>query len=101
MKVTLGSRPPCTKAEGAQFWFDAARKGLYLCAGSEWVSVLAGEAGPRIQMPQNPKHIEQLAACPRGKGYPEGLKGHFRERRATSLAGARQNNPAKPGHFSP
>ncbi|EDL31771.1 RIKEN cDNA C330046G03, isoform CRA_a [Mus musculus] len=43
MKVTLGSRPPCTKAEGAQFWFDAAQKGLYLCAGSEWVSVLAAK----------------------------------------------------------
>ncbi|XP_057553474.1 thrombospondin-type laminin G domain and EAR repeat-containing protein isoform X2 [Hippopotamus amphibius kiboko] len=41
MKVTLGSRPPCTKAEDAQFWFDASRKGLYLCVGSEWVSVLA------------------------------------------------------------
>lgn len=48
MKVTLGSRPPCTKAEGAQFWFDAARKELYLCVGTEWVSMLAGEAGPRI-----------------------------------------------------
>ncbi|KAB1283355.1 Thrombospondin-type laminin G domain and EAR repeat-containing protein [Camelus dromedarius] len=45
MKVTLGPRPPCTEAEDAQFWFDAGRKGLYLCVGSEWVSVLAGEAG--------------------------------------------------------
>ncbi|ERE86868.1 protein TSPEAR-like protein [Cricetulus griseus] len=43
MKVTLGSRPPCTKAEGVQFWFDAARKGLYLCADSEWVSVLTAK----------------------------------------------------------
>ncbi|XP_070108569.1 thrombospondin-type laminin G domain and EAR repeat-containing protein isoform X2 [Equus caballus] len=43
MKVTLGSRPPCTKLEDAQFWFDASRRGLYLCVGSEWVSVLAAE----------------------------------------------------------
>uniref|UniRef100_A0A8C6AJW4 Thrombospondin type laminin G domain and EAR repeats n=1 Tax=Monodon monoceros TaxID=40151 RepID=A0A8C6AJW4_MONMO len=43
MKVTLESRPPCTKAEDAQFWFDAGRKGLYLCVGSEWVSVLAAK----------------------------------------------------------
>ncbi|XP_055271009.1 thrombospondin-type laminin G domain and EAR repeat-containing protein isoform X2 [Moschus berezovskii] len=43
MKVTLGPRPPCTKAEDAQFWFDASRKGLYLCVGSEWVSVLAAK----------------------------------------------------------
>ncbi|XP_012665781.1 thrombospondin-type laminin G domain and EAR repeat-containing protein [Otolemur garnettii] len=41
MRVTLGSQPPCTKVEDAQFWFDASRKGLYLCVGSEWVSVLA------------------------------------------------------------
>ncbi|XP_055975360.1 thrombospondin-type laminin G domain and EAR repeat-containing protein [Sorex fumeus] len=41
MKVTLGSRPPCTKAEDAQFWFDAGRKGLFLCVGRQWVSVLA------------------------------------------------------------
>nr|XP_031306548.1 thrombospondin-type laminin G domain and EAR repeat-containing protein [Camelus dromedarius] len=43
MKVTLGPRPPCTEAEDAQFWFDAGRKGLYLCVGSEWVSVLAAK----------------------------------------------------------
>ncbi|XP_049997897.1 thrombospondin-type laminin G domain and EAR repeat-containing protein isoform X1 [Alexandromys fortis] len=43
MKVTLGSQPPCTKAEGVQFWFDAAQKGLYLCADSQWVSVLTAK----------------------------------------------------------
>lgn len=45
VKVTLGSQPHCTKAEGGQFWFDVSRKGLYLCVGSRWISVLAGE-GP-------------------------------------------------------
>ncbi|KAM9127396.1 thrombospondin-type laminin G domain and EAR repeat-containing protein isoform 2-T2 [Pangshura tecta] len=40
MKVTLGSRPPCTKNEKAQFWFNASRKGLYLCDGSAWVTML-------------------------------------------------------------
>ncbi|NXE85244.1 TSEAR protein, partial [Cochlearius cochlearius] len=39
-KVTLGSRPPCTRHEKAQFWFNASRRGLYLCNGSAWVSVL-------------------------------------------------------------
>uniref|UniRef100_A0A667GZU0 Thrombospondin type laminin G domain and EAR repeats n=2 Tax=Lynx canadensis TaxID=61383 RepID=A0A667GZU0_LYNCA len=43
LKVTLGSRPPCTKMEDAQFWFDASRKGLFLCVGSQWVSVLAAK----------------------------------------------------------
>ncbi|XP_027624465.1 thrombospondin-type laminin G domain and EAR repeat-containing protein [Tupaia chinensis] len=43
VKVTLGSRPPCTKVEDAQFWFDASRKGLYLCVGNQWVSVLAAK----------------------------------------------------------
>eukprot|EP00076_Gallus_gallus_P013907 XP_015132562.1 thrombospondin-type laminin G domain and EAR repeat-containing protein isoform X3 [Gallus gallus] len=40
MKVTLGSRPPCTKQEKAQFWFNASRRGLYLCDGSAWISML-------------------------------------------------------------
>uniref|UniRef100_A0A8C3F7L4 Thrombospondin type laminin G domain and EAR repeats n=1 Tax=Chrysemys picta bellii TaxID=8478 RepID=A0A8C3F7L4_CHRPI len=40
MKLTLGSRPPCTKNEKAQFWFNASRKGLYLCDGSAWVAML-------------------------------------------------------------
>ncbi|KAG8505757.1 Thrombospondin-type laminin G domain and EAR repeat-containing protein, partial [Galemys pyrenaicus] len=43
LKVTLGARPPCTKAEDAQFWLDAGRGGLHLCVGSRWVSVLAGK----------------------------------------------------------
>ncbi|XP_012586651.1 PREDICTED: thrombospondin-type laminin G domain and EAR repeat-containing protein [Condylura cristata] len=42
LKVTLGDRPPCTKVEDAQFWLDASRRGLFLCVGSRWVSVLAG-----------------------------------------------------------
>ncbi|XP_021249884.1 thrombospondin-type laminin G domain and EAR repeat-containing protein [Numida meleagris] len=40
MKVTLGSRPPCTKQEKAQFWFNASQRGLYLCDGSAWISML-------------------------------------------------------------
>uniref|UniRef100_A0A2K6R588 Thrombospondin type laminin G domain and EAR repeats n=3 Tax=Rhinopithecus roxellana TaxID=61622 RepID=A0A2K6R588_RHIRO len=43
IRVTLGPRPPCTEVEDAQFWFDASRKGLYLCVGNEWVSVLAAK----------------------------------------------------------
>ncbi|KAM9378378.1 thrombospondin-type laminin G domain and EAR repeat-containing protein [Phaethornis superciliosus] len=39
-KVTLGTRPPCTKQEKAQFWFNASWKGLYLCNGSVWISML-------------------------------------------------------------
>ncbi|XP_058517215.1 thrombospondin-type laminin G domain and EAR repeat-containing protein [Ochotona princeps] len=43
VKITLGSQPPCTKVEGGQFWFDVSRKGLYLCVGSRWISVLAAK----------------------------------------------------------
>ncbi|XP_051482508.1 thrombospondin-type laminin G domain and EAR repeat-containing protein [Apus apus] len=39
-KVTLGTRPPCTKQEKAQFWFNASWRGLYLCNGSAWISML-------------------------------------------------------------
>ncbi|XP_028925382.2 thrombospondin-type laminin G domain and EAR repeat-containing protein [Ornithorhynchus anatinus] len=40
MKVTLGSRPHCTKMESAQFWFDVSKKGLYLCDGNEWIPMI-------------------------------------------------------------
>nr|XP_060624006.1 thrombospondin-type laminin G domain and EAR repeat-containing protein [Anolis sagrei ordinatus] len=43
MKVTLGSRPPCTKSESGQFWFNAAQKGLYICNGTAWISMLEVE----------------------------------------------------------
>ncbi|XP_006876867.1 PREDICTED: thrombospondin-type laminin G domain and EAR repeat-containing protein-like [Chrysochloris asiatica] len=43
VKVTLGPQPRCTQMEDAQFWFDAGRKGLYLCVGSKWISVLAAK----------------------------------------------------------
>lgn len=45
MKVTLGARPRCTKQEKAQFWFNASRRGLYLCNGSTWLSMLEGTGG--------------------------------------------------------
>lgn len=40
MKVTLGSSPRCTKSESGQFWFNAAQKGLYICNGKEWISLI-------------------------------------------------------------
>ncbi|XP_019368032.1 PREDICTED: thrombospondin-type laminin G domain and EAR repeat-containing protein [Gavialis gangeticus] len=43
MKVTFGSRPPCTKTEKAQFWFNVSQKGLHLCNGSAWLSMLEGK----------------------------------------------------------
>ncbi|KAK1166269.1 thrombospondin-type laminin G domain and EAR repeat-containing protein [Acipenser oxyrinchus oxyrinchus] len=30
MRVTLGSRPPCTKKQTGQLWFDTLRRGLYI-----------------------------------------------------------------------
>uniref|UniRef100_A0A7M4ECD8 Thrombospondin type laminin G domain and EAR repeats n=1 Tax=Crocodylus porosus TaxID=8502 RepID=A0A7M4ECD8_CROPO len=44
--VTSGSRPPCTKTEKAQFWFNVSQKGLHLCNGSAWLSML--EAKERL-----------------------------------------------------
>uniref|UniRef100_A0A8C5RYY0 Laminin G domain-containing protein n=1 Tax=Laticauda laticaudata TaxID=8630 RepID=A0A8C5RYY0_LATLA len=43
MKLTLGSRPPCTKTESGQFWLNIVRKGLHLCTGNEWISMLEVE----------------------------------------------------------
>lgn len=43
MKLTLGSRPPCTKTESGQFWLNIVQKGLHICTGNEWISMLEGE----------------------------------------------------------
>uniref|UniRef100_A0A8C7DWW0 Thrombospondin type laminin G domain and EAR repeats n=1 Tax=Naja naja TaxID=35670 RepID=A0A8C7DWW0_NAJNA len=43
MKLTLGSRPPCTKTESGQFWLNIVQKGLHLCTGNEWISMLEVE----------------------------------------------------------
>uniref|UniRef100_A0A4X2LJ22 Thrombospondin type laminin G domain and EAR repeats n=1 Tax=Vombatus ursinus TaxID=29139 RepID=A0A4X2LJ22_VOMUR len=40
MKVTLGPRPQCSRTEDARFWFDVSRRGLYLCVGNEWISMI-------------------------------------------------------------
>ncbi|XP_042527646.1 thrombospondin-type laminin G domain and EAR repeat-containing protein [Dipodomys spectabilis] len=44
VRVTLGTQPPCSRAQEAQFWFDAVRRGLYLCTRGQWLSVLAAKA---------------------------------------------------------
>ncbi|KAJ1187438.1 hypothetical protein NDU88_004214 [Pleurodeles waltl] len=46
MRVTLGTRPICTKNESAQFWLDTFGKGLFICNGMDWISVL--EAKERL-----------------------------------------------------
>ncbi|KAG2458839.1 TSEAR protein, partial [Polypterus senegalus] len=40
MHVTFGSAPPCTKTEAGQLWFDMLRRGLHLCDGRDWITML-------------------------------------------------------------
>ncbi|XP_066543506.1 thrombospondin-type laminin G domain and EAR repeat-containing protein isoform X2 [Amia ocellicauda] len=40
LRVTLGSRPPCTKTETGQLWFDTLKRGLYLCDSRDWIAML-------------------------------------------------------------
>uniref|UniRef100_A0A4W3H5T5 Thrombospondin type laminin G domain and EAR repeats n=1 Tax=Callorhinchus milii TaxID=7868 RepID=A0A4W3H5T5_CALMI len=40
VKVTLGSHPPCTQTEAGRLWFDVFRRGLFICDGKTWVSML-------------------------------------------------------------
>ncbi|XP_029462037.1 LOW QUALITY PROTEIN: thrombospondin-type laminin G domain and EAR repeat-containing protein [Rhinatrema bivittatum] len=46
MKVILGVRPPCTKAEKCAFWFDSSRGDSIYVMGLHWISVL--EAKKRL-----------------------------------------------------
>uniref|UniRef100_A0A673H2G5 Thrombospondin-type laminin G domain and EAR repeats a n=1 Tax=Sinocyclocheilus rhinocerous TaxID=307959 RepID=A0A673H2G5_9TELE len=40
VRVTLGSKPACTSAEEGQLWFDTLKRGLFLCDGAYWHSML-------------------------------------------------------------
>lgn len=42
VRVTLGSKPACTSAEQGQLWFDTLKRGLFLCDGAYWHSMLQG-----------------------------------------------------------
>lgn len=42
VRVTLGSKPACTAAEQGQLWFDTLKRGLFLCDGAYWHSMLQG-----------------------------------------------------------
>ncbi|XP_042351260.1 LOW QUALITY PROTEIN: thrombospondin-type laminin G domain and EAR repeat-containing protein-like [Plectropomus leopardus] len=39
-RVTLGSPPPCSGPEVGQLWFNAQRKGLFICDGLTWRTLL-------------------------------------------------------------
>ncbi|XP_023253038.1 thrombospondin-type laminin G domain and EAR repeat-containing protein [Seriola lalandi dorsalis] len=39
-RVTLGNPPPCSRAEQGQLWFNAQRKGLFICDGLTWRTLL-------------------------------------------------------------
>ncbi|XP_072770487.1 thrombospondin-type laminin G domain and EAR repeat-containing protein [Nerophis lumbriciformis] len=40
--VTAGSRPPCSRAEEGQLWFNVPRKSVLMCDGVTWKSVFGG-----------------------------------------------------------
>ncbi|KAF1383069.1 hypothetical protein PFLUV_G00150480 [Perca fluviatilis] len=39
-RVTLGNRPTCSGPEQGQLWFNAQRKGLFICDGLTWTTLL-------------------------------------------------------------
>ncbi|XP_038575910.1 thrombospondin-type laminin G domain and EAR repeat-containing protein-like [Micropterus salmoides] len=39
-RVTLGKPPPCSGPEEGQLWFNAQRKGLFICDGLSWKTLL-------------------------------------------------------------
>uniref|UniRef100_A0A3P8SUB8 Thrombospondin type laminin G domain and EAR repeats n=1 Tax=Amphiprion percula TaxID=161767 RepID=A0A3P8SUB8_AMPPE len=40
-RVRLGTRPPCSSVEHGQLWFNAQGRGLFICDGRTWRSLLA------------------------------------------------------------
>lgn len=43
-RVSLGLERSCSEQLQGQMWFNPLRRGLYLCDGAEWVTVLEGES---------------------------------------------------------
>ncbi|XP_042081322.1 thrombospondin-type laminin G domain and EAR repeat-containing protein [Haplochromis burtoni] len=39
-RVTVGDRPPCSRPEQGQLWFNAQGKGLFICDGLSWRTLL-------------------------------------------------------------
>ncbi|XP_037831954.1 thrombospondin-type laminin G domain and EAR repeat-containing protein [Kryptolebias marmoratus] len=39
-RVTVGNHPPCSEPEQGQLWLDALRKGLFICDGVTWRTLL-------------------------------------------------------------
>uniref|UniRef100_A0A8C2ZLX7 Thrombospondin type laminin G domain and EAR repeats n=1 Tax=Cyclopterus lumpus TaxID=8103 RepID=A0A8C2ZLX7_CYCLU len=42
-RVTLGNPPPCSGPEQGQLWFNAQRKGLFVCDGLTWRTLLQNQ----------------------------------------------------------
>uniref|UniRef100_A0AAY4B9Z8 Thrombospondin-like N-terminal domain-containing protein n=1 Tax=Denticeps clupeoides TaxID=299321 RepID=A0AAY4B9Z8_9TELE len=40
VRVTGGSEPPCRPPEQGQLWLDTRRRGVFLCDGTSWLSML-------------------------------------------------------------
>lgn len=45
-RVQIGLERSCSVLQQGQLWFDPVRKGLYLCDGTVWITVLEGENPP-------------------------------------------------------
>ncbi|MEQ2161984.1 hypothetical protein GOODEAATRI_015313, partial [Goodea atripinnis] len=39
-RVTAGDRPPCSGPEKGQLWFNVQRKGLFICDGMMWMTLV-------------------------------------------------------------
>lgn len=42
-RVSVGLERTCSELRQGQLWFDPLRKGLYLCDGTVWITVLEGK----------------------------------------------------------
>lgn len=42
-RVSVGLEKSCSEQLQGQLWFNPLKKGLYLCDGTVWITVLEGE----------------------------------------------------------
>lgn len=51
----MGDRPPCSRPEQGQLWFNAQGKGLFICDGLSWRTLLQSESGRTQEVPLTPQ----------------------------------------------
>lgn len=67
--MTLGNPPPCSGPEEGQLWFNAQRKGLFICDGLTWRTLLQSESGSPSEALRHTEYLQQSESIRRETAF--------------------------------